>query len=398
MISSSPFELLGWILLGSAVLLGTYTFGVYPLSLWMLGRTSRSVGGKNRQDWPTVSVTVPAYNEEAQIADTVESLLRLDYPRDKLQLLIVSDGSTDRTDEIVSRFEGQGVELLRVEERRGKTFAENVASSVLRGEFIVNTDASIRLDPGAIKALIPYFDDPTVGLASGRDISVGDAERQANVGESRYVGFEMGLRRLETRFGGIVGASGSLYAIRRELHGTRLPEGLSRDFAAALVCIRNGFRAVSVDDALCVVPRTPSLRREYSRKVRTVTRGMETLWYMRAVLNPFRFGRYSWMLFSHKVCRWLIPVATLLGGIGVGILGFHHLAAAGLAVLGLVVVALGFVGWSWPEERSLPRILSIPAFALVSNLAVLHAWVRAIRGDQNPIWEPTRRDFKPARS
>ncbi len=389
-------ESVGWTLICVAASLGLYTFIGYPLLLRLLAKVwgiepVGRLGEGQDEDLPYVSVTVPAYNEDAQIASTIESLLNLDYPRDRLQILIVSDGSTDRTDEIVHSYADRGVELLRVNERRGKTHAESVAAKVLTGEFIVNTDASIRLDPGAIRALIPHFQDPTVGLASGRDVSLGEVEKQAGAGESSYVGFEMRLRALETRFGGIVGASGSLYAVRRELHGVDLPEGLSRDFAAALVSIKCGYRAVSVDEAICAVPVTSSLRREYARKVRTITRGMVTLWYMRGILNPLRYGRFAWMLFSHKVCRWLISVAVVLGGLGLVLLSPRHPVAAVFTGGGVGLVALGLIGWRWPQNRPMPRWISMPSFALITTTAVLHAWLRAMQGSQDPIWEPTRR-------
>src|SRR5207245_2850849 len=134
---------------------------------------------------------------------------------------------------------------------------------------------------------------------------------RANPGEQTYVGYEMWVRGLETRVFGIVGASGCLYAIRKDLHMRSLPEALSRDFAAALAARECGLRAVSVPQALCFVPRSASLRQEYWRKLRTVTRGLTTLWYKRSLLNPARYGLFAWLLFSHKVCRCLTPLAPV---------------------------------------------------------------------------------------
>jgi hypothetical protein len=202
----------------------------------------------------------------------------------------------------------------------------------------------------------------------------------------------MWLRDLETRVDGIVGASGCLYAIRGDLHSHLLPEALSRDFAAPLVARQNGYRSVTVNDALCFVPRAPSLRREYTRKVRTITRGMETLFYKRALLNPFRYGLFSWMLFSHKVCRWLVPWALVVLVLGIAALGVTEPWAR---VPGLLILAgglLALIGWFWPEgRRRIPRPFAIPAYIAVANIAVLRAWFKAMRGELNPIWEPTRR-------
>lgn len=396
---------LGWTLTGVAVALPAYTLAGYPLLLRIAARrrtpwTPGTAGAEPpAHPAPLVTVVLPAFNEEQQIGAAIEALLRLEYPRDRLQLLVVSDGSTDRTDEIVRSYEDRGIELLRVEERGGKTRAENLAAPRIRGEIVVNTDASIRLHPAAVRALVPWFADPSVGVASGRDVSVGDAELQANVGETGYVNAEMALRALETRVQGIVGASGSLYAIRKELHLLPVPEGLSRDFSAALTARRHGYRSVSVDDAICLVPRTPSLHREYPRKVRTITRGMQTLKHNRDLLNPFRYGAFAWMLFSHKACRWAIPWALLAGGVGLGILALEGAAwAAALLVPALLAALLTGAAWLWPRDRPLPRWLSLPAFATISNLAVLRATLNALSGRRQAIWEPTRRDVVAAAS
>src|SRR5205823_8269957 len=288
----------------------------------------------------------------------------------------------------------RGVELLRLPERRGKTAAENAARAHLRGTIIVNTDASVRIALQALKPLVAAFADPTVGVASGRDVSVARVGAEANAGESTYVGYEMWVRDLETRVSGIVGASGWLYAVRAEVHRQLVPEDLSRDFGAALLARRRGYRAVSVPEALCAVPRSASLRQEYRRKVRTMARGLRTLWALRALLNPLRYGVFAWMLWSHKVCRWLVPGAVLvaLGALGSLALGTPWARAALGAACG--GVALAGVGWWWParrEGRPVPRCFALPAYAVSANIAALHAWLLALSGVGTAVWEPTRR-------
>ena len=254
---------LATVLVGAGMGLLVYTYALYPGLLKVLGTGKGGLTDPQDPDvWPTVSVSLPAYNEEHQIAETLESLLSLDYPKDRLQILVVSDASTDRTDEIVRAYGDRGVELLRVPERQGKGAAENAATPHLTGEIVVNTDASIRIVPDALKPLIRQFSDREVGLASGRDISVASGAETTNKGESGYVGYEMAIRDLETRVGSIVGASGCFYAIRHHLHRVPLPAALSRDFAAALHCRERGYRAVSVPEAICYVPRVASLKQE----------------------------------------------------------------------------------------------------------------------------------------
>ncbi len=371
-----------------------YAYVGYPVLLWLLGRLRHPPAALDVTDeqWPSVSIAIAAYNEEAQIRELIKSLLAIDYPRDRLQILITSDGSTDATDEIVREYEGRGIELLRISDRGGKTKAENAASELLRGEIVVNTDASTRILPDSLKPLISAMMDPGVGVASGRDVSVGTLSDQANRGEAGYVGYEMAVRDLETRVSGIIGASGCFYAIRKDLHRVPVPGSLSRDFASALKAEEFGYRAVSVPAALCLVPRGQSLRKEYRRKVRTIARGMRTLWYKRKLMNPLRHPVFAWMLLSHKVARWSLPWAAAGAMAGLAFLAPSMPWARALLGAGAVVLALGAVGWSLAERRRLPKVLSAPAFLLAGNVAAAHAFLRVIGGGHDALWEPTRRE------
>ena len=383
-----------WLVLAGAFTLVAYAYVGYPILLlgwgWLRRRTHDTV--RSEAAWPSVSIMLPVYNEEATLARTLERLLALDYPSDRRQILVISDASTDGTDAIARAFADRGVELLRLPQRRGKTAAENAAVTRLRSQIVVNTDASIRIPPDALKPLIAAFADATVGVASGRDVSIAQWTESSNRGESGYVGYEMWVRDLETRAGGIVGASGCFFATRAHLRVSPMPEALSWDFAAALIAREHGYRAVSVNEAVCYVPRTQSLRREYRRKVRTMTRGMETLRYKRHLLNPLRFGSFAWKLFSHKLCRWLVPWGGLAGLVSLGILAASEPRGRWL---GIVVVAAGscaLLGWTWPERVRMPRVLAWTAYLLSGNLATLEASIRALRGEPTPLWEPTRRD------
>jgi cellulose synthase/poly-beta-1,6-N-acetylglucosamine synthase-like glycosyltransferase len=377
-----------WIGLG----LWGYSYVGYPALLQLLATRNRATpAAEPLETWPLISITIPAYNEAASIAETIEAVLAIDYPADRRQILVISDASSDGTDEIVARFAPRGVELLRMPERRGKTAAENGARTVLTGDIIVNTDASVRIHPAAIKHLVAAFADPKVGLASSRDVSVARVDASANPGEGAYVGYEMWVRGLETRVNGIVGASGSLYAIRASLHQYALPEALSRDFAAALVARRFGYRAVSVPAAICFVPRGVSLRQEYNRKVRTMTRGLGTLFYMKDLLNPFQHGSFAWMLASHKLCRWLLPWASLAIVLALAFEARRSSAARIMLGAALFGGMAAMVGWLWPAGKKVPRLVAMPAFAVSGIVAGLNAWYRVFAGRLAPTWEPTRR-------
>lgn len=369
---------------------GLYAYAVYPILLRLMAGRAKA-DRVNGAYPPFVTIIIPAYNEERQIRGAIEAVLAQDYPADRRQLLIVSDASTDGTDAIVTEYASRGVELVRMAVRGGKTAAENAALPRIRGEIVVNTDSSVRLHSAAIRLLVEAMADPTVGVASTRDVSMTSATGM-NSAEGGYVGYEMRIRRLESRSGGIVGASGSGYAIRKSLHMIRVRDDLSRDFSSALTAQRHGLRAVSVDGALCYVPRAASLDREYRRKVRTISRGMETLYFNRDLLNPFRHGAFAWKLFSHKIARWLVPISTLPCLVGLLLLTPRHAWAGWLAFAGLLALGVAVAGARWPEDRPVYRWLPASVLGvLAANLAVVHSAWRFVHGHEDHLWEPTRR-------
>lgn len=382
---------LGTILILVPVALVFFAYLGYPAIMWLVVRvSSKALPVSDPVEWPEITITLPVYNEEKAIGATLDSLLSLDYPAERRRILVVSDASTDRTDEIVRTYAGRGVRLVRLPERAGKTAAENAAAQHVSGSIIVNTDATIRIMPSALKTLVRVFEDPRIGLASGRDVSVGDETREGTGGESGYVGYEMWLRALETQAGSIVGASGCFYANRRELFDESFPSALSRDFASALIAVERGYRAVSVHEAVCLVPRTRTLRAEYRRKVRTMTRGLETLWFKRGVIagSGFLFG---FQVLSHKLIRWLVFLSGPLVPIGLLLLAVDHQWARWVVCGGLIGGVLGAAAFAWPENRKPPRLIALAGFVVASMTAGLVAWFKALRGELNPVWEPTRR-------
>lgn len=373
-----------------------YPYGVYPLLLVLLSRQRPQEQQRQRSapvaEWPRVTISLPVHNEADGIGAVLEDLLRLDYPPDRIEIVVVSDASTDGTDEVVGRLAGRDprVRLKRLDRRSGKTVAENAALSEAAGDIVVNVDATVRLPAASLRPLVGAFVDPSVGVASGTDRSVSGASA-GTAGESAYVRYEMWIRRLETSLEGIVGSSGCFFATRKSLRGTALPPSLSWDFAAPLRAREAGFRSVAIPEAVCYVPRSESLRAEYRRKVRTMARGIRTLAHERRLLNPIRYGRFAWMLFSHKVARWAAPWLVLAGLVASGVLGIG--SPWGLVVWSGTGLVLGVavVGWRWPEKRRLPRLLALVTYGVASNIAAMHAALEALRSRETAVWTPTRR-------
>jgi cellulose synthase/poly-beta-1,6-N-acetylglucosamine synthase-like glycosyltransferase len=390
--SRSRMTILGWALIVAPVLLGGFAFIGYPMILWLWSRfRPPTVLPPEPAEWPELTVLIVAYNEERRLGRTLEHALAVDYPADRLNVLVVSDASTDGTDAMVTNFGDPRVRLLRMAERAGKPAGENAAGPMLRGDLVVSIDASILIPRDSLKPLIRALLDPTVGLASGRDISVGDESREGNKTESSYVGLEMQLRALETRVHSIVGASGCFYANRRHLQQVQLPTGLARDFAAASVARSHGYRAVSVDAATCLVPRTPTLKAELRRKSRTMSRGLATLAYLRAMLNPFRYGSYAFMMASHKLVRWLL-FPSLIGWILGPLLLVRTAPWALVLTAGMIAgIVLARLVVTWPDGKRLPRVVALPGYVFISILAGWLAWWQLLTNQQQSMWEPTQR-------
>jgi cellulose synthase/poly-beta-1,6-N-acetylglucosamine synthase-like glycosyltransferase len=379
-------------LLSLPVALFLYAYVLYPLILRVIRRRSEDEFS-DTWDWPAVSISLPAFNEASAIAGTLDALLALDYPTDRLEIVVVSDCSDDGTDEIVTSYQDRGVRLLRTPERGGKVAAENFAAPRLKNEIVVNTDATIRIPPEALKPLVRAFSDPSVGVASGHDVSIALVESESNQAESGYVGYEMDVRGLETRIYGIVGASGCFYAIRRNLHEPPFPPHLSRDFASCLIAREHGYRSVSVSDAICYVPRTGSLDREFHRKIRTMARGLATLRYKWSLLNPLRYGVFAWMLWSHKLARWLVPVSVPVALVALVWLALNESRLSGvLLALAAFGAIAGFLSMRWAERGSAPRLVASIGYGFAANLAGLVAWGRFLAGGSQAVWEPTRRN------
>ena len=379
------------VIAAAPIVTALYAYVAYPAIIWAIARTRpRTKAGMQGDDWPAVTITVPVYNAVSSIRTTLERLLELDYPSDRLQLLVLSDASHDGTDDVVREFAGQGVELMRAPNRRGKTAAENAAVAVARGDIIVNVDATVVVPSGSLKQLIRVFDDPTVGVASGHDVSVGAPDKHDAGAESGYTSYEMRVRDLETRAGSIVGASGCFYGIRRGIRVSPLPPGLSWDFASTLVARQQGYRSVSVPNAVCLVPRTAEIRSELRRKARTMARGLSTLFHFRALMNPFRYGGFALMLISHKLLRW---VPYLLAPAAVLALGLLSTRSSVAAVM-LAIVALGLLSGAAAIRYGNSirfKPFALAGFAVAAFSAGFLAWIDALRGTRMVTWDPTPR-------
>jgi cellulose synthase/poly-beta-1,6-N-acetylglucosamine synthase-like glycosyltransferase len=335
---------------------------------------------------PTVAFIITVHNEEARIREKLENTLRVSYPAERLDVVVASDCSTDRTHDIVREYADTGVRLVVAPERRGKEFAQKTAIDATSSEVLVFTDVAARLDPDGLRIILRAFADPTVGCVSSADRLI-DADGRVS-GEGAYVRYEMFLRDLESRVGSVAGLSGSFFAARRAAchpWETDIPS----DFTTLLNTLKHGWRGISDREAIAYYKNIADERREYSRKVRTIVRGISGLLRHLTLLNPFRYGLAAWQLFSHKLCRWLVPFALLTALLTSLVLALSSRFYAVLALLQVAVYVAAAIGMRRVSRLSgLHRLVT---FLVSSNLSILHAWFHVARGQRVVVWEPSRR-------
>ena len=331
---------------------------------------------------PRVSFVIAAHNEEQRIAEKIDNTLRQDYPAEVMEIIVASDCSTDRTDDIVRSY-GRRVVLVRARERRGKEAAQQLAVRTAMGQILVFSDVATALAPNAVSTIVMNFSDPTVGCVSSIDRLV-DADG-ASSGEGLYVRYEMWLRSLETRVNTLVGLSGSFFAARRDVCRQWAADRQS-DFFTLLNAVQMGLRGVLDADSVGYYRNLADDRREFQRKVRTVVRGIGVLHRNARMLNPVRFGMFAWQLASHKVCRWLVPFAMITAAASNAFLIGESMFYGATFVL-QAAFYLAAVGGAWIGARA----LRVPMYFVVANLGVLTAWLRYARGERLASWSPSQR-------
>lgn len=337
---------------------------------------------------PSVTFIITAYNEEKRIGEKLQNTLAVDYPKERFEVLVASDCSSDRTDEIVLSYGTQGVQLVRAPMRRGKEAAQKLAVQAARGEILVFSDVATILSENAVRNIVKNFHDETVGCVSSVDRFIDKDGRVS--GEGAYVKYEMFLRSLETRVNSLVGLSGSFFAARSTVCKEAWSEDLQSDFNTVLNSMRAGLRGVSDPDSPGYYKNIADERKEFDRKVRTVLRGISVFMKSLGLVNPLRYPLFAWQLVSHKLCRWLVPFAMLM------VLLVNAILTVGFGTYGLLLalqsafygVALG--GLWWRPLLRLP-VVKLPAFFVLVNASIFKAWIRYWSGERLIVWEPSKR-------
>ena len=379
--------LFGEIVFWGSVALIAYAYVGYPLALGVVSlvRTRRV---EKADVSPSVTFIITAYNEEERIAEKLDNTLKLVYSREKIEILVASDCSSDRTDEIVRSFGDRGIQLVRASARRGKEAAQKLAVEAAKGEILVFSDVATILPEEAVSNIVKNFHDPTVGCVSSVDRFV-DQDGQVS-GEGAYVRYEMFLRFLETRVNSLVGLSGSFFAARKDVCKGVWSDDLQSDFNTVLNSVRMGLRGVADPDSIGYYKNIADERQEYDRKVRTVLRGISVFMRSLSLVHPLRHSVFAWQMLSHKLCRWLVPFAMMTAFVSNALLAFSSRWYAMLFLIQVLFYSVALGGLFWKPLLRLP-IIKLSSFFLLVNASIVQAWVRYWSGERLITWEPSKR-------
>ncbi len=366
--------------------LAVYPYVVYPVLVRLLIVFAKWPIGKDSED-RSVTVIIAAHNEEECIESTVRNKLEQNYPNDRLNVIVVSDGSSDRTDEIVRHMSSEEarVTLIRQEPRQGKTAAINTAVTVVASDIVVFSDANSRYDKDAIRRLVANFADAAIGYVSGRMVYTTGHDEPCDDGGSLYMQYESRLREWESHLGSVVGVDGGVDAVRRRLYRSMKPDQLP-DFVLPLDIVEQGYRVVFEPDAVLYEESLSESRAEFRMRVRVTLRAFWAIWDKRKLLNPKVFPLYSWQLLSHKLLRYFSVIPLSIGA-GLAFFGAREstpeFIVAVLFTTGIVAALMG----TFPPFNKVGAFRFCHYFALL-NMASVVAALRFVKRDKITIWKP----------
>lgn len=383
-----------------SVAMVVYVYAGYPIMIALLARLRKPLSFSTVH-YPTVTLIFAANNEEKVIAKKLENTLSLDYPWEKLQILVVNDGSVDQTVDIVKSFKPQGVELVSFQQRRGKLAALNDAIENAHGEIILFSDADNFYPPEALKEAVKYFQNPLVGAVSGGRNVIGDSF--LGNAEGLYWKYEEFIKRQESRFGSCAGVAGDLLAIRRSLFVPPPPGIINDDFYMALCVLKRGYRVVYAPEARSYHPVAGTEQGEIERRARMVAGRYQVIfsaWRMLPWRNPIAL----WQIVSHKYLRPLIPFAMIAAFLSNVLALFGICLVDGPAwlvlaspfdhtffVLQVLFYGVAYVGMRVKSHGLLGKVMYLPTFLVNSNLAALGGLYRYMSSKQPVVWKKIAR-------
>ena len=368
-------------------------FALYPVILWVLARLRPPVVDGGEANMPSVSMLVAVRNGRSHIGDKIRNALDLDYPAEKLEIVVFSDGSTDETEQMIRQYEGPQVLCLASTEHIGKAEALNRGVRDCHGELLVFSDADALLCREALQRLVRHFADPRIGGVCGQRV-IGDG-RMLNDAQHRYVRVDSAIKTLESRFGRITSNDGKLYGIRRNLFQP-IPEAVTDDLYSCLSVIRQGYDFIFEPEARAFIQLpSRSAAHEVERRRRIVSRSLRGIRMMQPLLDPRRYGGYAVGLMINKVLRRLLPVCLILVLVSTAFLSAFHPAAAVLLVIQVVFyfTALAYPALARISSRgAIGRAASMPFYFCVGSYGTLLGLADFMMGRKVVKWNPRKTD------
>jgi len=379
-----------------------YTYIGYAILLYLLLQLKSLFFKKKETNYepgyePDVCLFVTAYNEKDYIARKVENSFGLDYPKEKIQYLWITDGSDDGTPNLLKEYEE--LEVYHSAERRGKMHAMNRGMKLVKNPIVIFSDTNTALNKNAIREIVDQFSNPEVGCVAGeKRIVENDADAAAAAGEGLYWKFESRVKKMDARLNTAVGAVGELFAIRKELFEEVETDTILDDFIISLRIAQKGYKIAYTPNAYAEETASLNVKEELKRKIRITAGGIQTLFRLKALLNPFRNGILTWQYISHKVLRWTMAPFSLFF---VFLLNFFIVVKMnGWATTGfytlffyfqVVCFLLAAVGWFLENKKLRFKMLFVPYYFVSINYASVCGVFRYFRGKQSVNWEKSKR-------
>lgn len=378
-------EILFWFF----ILLLLYTYFGYPRVLHIVAALKKAKPIDKKRIYPAVTIIIPAYNEERSIADKLRNVLELEYPAEKLEIIVVSDVSVDRTDEIVKGFAKQGVKLVRLEQRSGKIKAYRTVVPMAKGEIVIFSDATSLLDRNSVVEMVSNFNDPRVGCVGGLLAYENPKEAIEGKGEHTYWDYERRIRVDESGVASLTSVSGTLYAVYKCLYPLDMKDDLADDLIVPFTVVKNGYKAILEPAALCKEYTVVAADEEISKRSRITIQNLRGLAEYARIMDPLKYGAYAWLVISHKLFRSIVPFFLLTVFLLNGILAPYSVLYGAICLCQVLFYSLGFAGYLLKRAGKLRVVNSIYYFCL-SNLAIAVGIFRFFKGRRVATWEPVR--------
>ncbi len=384
-------EILFWFLIS----LVFYAYLGYGLLLFVVIKLKR-VMGKAQFNFdpgyePEVTLVIPSYNEEDFILEKARNSLELDYPREKLRIIFITDGSTDRTVELLKVFEG--VEVLHEDRRAGKSAAENRAMEYVKSPVVVFCDANTRLNRECIKELVKYYQFPEVGAVSGeKRVMSKEADKASAAGEGLYWKYESALKKWDSELYTVVGAAGELISFRTNLVEPLEEDTILDDFVQSLRICQKGYRVLYEPKAYAMETASENVKEELKRKIRIAAGGWQAMSRLKALLSPWRNFTLSFQYVSHRVLRWSVAAFSLPFIFLINI----YLAQTApfyaiLLILQCLFYLMALLGWYLANREIKVKIVYVPYYFFIMNYAVFAGFARWIKRAQKSTWDRAKR-------